>query len=58
MSKPFDLLGVAAAFAKEHGIPLNDPSLVDRFMTAAAPRLTAALRDSALIQPTTDAAPR
>ena len=52
MPKAFDLLAAAAAFAREHGIHINDPMLVERFVTDATPRLKAALGDTALIQGT------
>ncbi|WP_426137287.1 hypothetical protein [Phyllobacterium sp. SL163] len=38
-----------AVFARKNGIKLNDPTLVDRFMADAAPRLREALADPALI---------
>jgi len=48
-TKAFDLLASVAAFARENGIALNDPSLVTRFIGDAEPRLKAALSDSTLI---------
>jgi hypothetical protein len=50
--KPFDLLASAAAFAREHGIPLTEPSLVQRFTAHATRRLKAALVDPTLIHGT------
>lgn len=47
--KAFDLLASVAAFAREHAIALNDPSLVERFMADATPKLKEALADPALI---------
>ncbi|MCG3056968.1 hypothetical protein KZ287_32905, partial [Escherichia coli] len=47
--KAFDLLASVAVFARKNGIKLNDPTLVDRFMADAAPRLREALADPALI---------
>lgn len=47
--KAFDLLASLAAFARRNGIALNDPTLIDRFMADARPRLEAALSDSTLI---------
>lgn len=52
MPKAFDLLAAAAAFAREQGIHISDPMLVERFVTDATPRLKAALGDSALIHGT------
>lgn len=48
-AKAFDLLASAAAFAREHAIALNDPSLVERFISDAAPKLREALADPTLI---------
>ncbi|MDX3809044.1 MAG: hypothetical protein QHC89_22005, partial [Bosea sp. (in: a-proteobacteria)] len=48
-TKAFDLLASVAAFARENGIALNDPSLVARFITDAERRLKAALSDPTLI---------
>lgn len=48
-TKAFDLLASVAAFAREKGIALNDPSLVARFMADAERRLKAALSDTTLI---------
>jgi len=48
-AKAFDLLASVAAFARKQGIPLNDPTLVERFMVDAAPRLKEALADPTLI---------
>jgi hypothetical protein len=48
-TKAFDLLASVAAFAREHAIALNDPSLVERFIADAAPKLKEALADPALI---------
>ncbi|MDX8327357.1 hypothetical protein [Agrobacterium tumefaciens] len=50
--KAFDLLASVAVFARKNGIALNDPTLVDRFMTDAVPRLREALADPALIHGT------
>ncbi|PZU66721.1 hypothetical protein [Sphingobium sp.] len=47
--KPFDLLASLAAFAQREEIALNDPTLIDRFMTDARPRLETALSDATLI---------
>lgn len=47
--KPFDLLASASEFARESGIPLNDPTLVDSFLASAKARLEAALADSTLL---------
>lgn len=47
--KAFDLLAPVAVFARRNGIALNDPTLIDRFMADAAPRLREALADPALI---------
>lgn len=47
--KAFDLLASVAAFARERGIALNDPSLVERYIADAAPKLKEALIDSTLI---------
>ena len=43
--KAFDLVALAAAFAQRHGVGLNDPALIERFLADAAPRLKAALAD-------------
>ena len=43
----FDLLELAAAFPQRHGVGLNDPALVERFLADATPRLKAALADPA-----------
>lgn len=42
-TKGFELLASVAAFAREKGIALNDPSLVTQFIGDAEPRLKAAL---------------
>lgn len=47
--KAFDLLGSVAVFARSNGIALNDPTLVDRFLADAGPRLREALADPTLI---------
>jgi hypothetical protein len=47
--KAFDLLASLAAFAQQNRITLNDPTLIDRFMADARPKLEAALSDVALI---------
>lgn len=47
--KPFDLLAVAAAFARRKGVALTDPTLVAQFTAEATPQLTEALSDSALL---------
>jgi hypothetical protein len=47
--KAFDLLALAAAFAQRHGLDLNDPGLVERFLADAAGRLKAALADPTLL---------
>lgn len=47
--KAFDLLAAIASFALEHGIALNDPSLVERFIADAGMRLNEALSDRALL---------
>ena len=47
--KAFDLLASLAAFAQREGVALNDPMLIDRFMTDARPRLETALSDATLI---------
>jgi hypothetical protein len=49
MPKAFELLAAAAAFARKHRIPINDPMLVEQFVADAKPRLKAALDDTALI---------
>ncbi|WP_430415263.1 hypothetical protein [Parasphingorhabdus sp.] len=48
-SKAFDLLALAAAFAKEKNISLTDPLFVDRFVSDAAVRLSEALDDAPLM---------
>lgn len=48
-TKAFDLLASVAAFAREHAIALNDPSLVERFIADAEPKLKEALADPTLI---------
>lgn len=48
-TKAFDLLDSVAAFARENGIALNDPFLVERFIMHAGPRLKAALSNPTLI---------
>ncbi|UPT97741.1 hypothetical protein J4G48_0006500 [Bradyrhizobium barranii subsp. apii] len=48
-TKAFDLLASVAAFAREHAIALNDPSLVERFIADAGPKLKEALVDPTLI---------
>lgn len=52
MTKAFDLLAATASFAHERGIALNEPSLVDQFLTDATRRLKAALQDTPLIHGT------
>jgi hypothetical protein len=52
MRKPFDLLASAAAFARERGIPLIEPALIDEFTANAARRLKLALGDPTLIHGT------
>lgn len=47
--KEFDLIALAAAYAREQGIPLNHPGLADRFSDAAATRLRSALADPVLL---------
>jgi hypothetical protein len=47
--KAFDLLALAAAFARRHELDLNDPALVERFLADAADRLKAALADPTLL---------
>ena len=47
--KPFDLLASASEFARESGIPLNDPTLVESFLASARARLEAALADPTLL---------
>jgi len=47
--KAFDLLALAAAFAQRHGVGINDPALVERFLADALPRLKAALSDPTLL---------
>ena len=48
-TKAFDLLASVAAFAREDAIALNDPSLVERFVADATPKLEKALADATLI---------
>lgn len=48
-SQQFGILGVAADFARETGIALNDPELIPRFLTAAGDSLAAALRSQTLV---------
>lgn len=48
-TRAFDLLASVAAFAREHAIALNDPSLVERFIADAGPKLVEALADPTLI---------
>ena len=48
-TKAFDLLAAIAAFTREHAISLNDPSLVERFIADAAPKLRETLADPTLI---------
>lgn len=43
------MLASVAAFAREHAIALNDPSLVERFIADAGPKLKEALADPTLI---------
>lgn len=45
----FDLLASLAIFAREHRIPLNDPSIVDRFTDDATSRLREALDTPTMI---------
>ena len=47
--KDFDLLAVAAAFAKHKGVPLNDPAFVEVFLADAAQRLKDVLSDNPLL---------
>lgn len=47
--KAFELLASVASFAREHRIALNDPTLVERFIVSAEPRLKEALSDLTLI---------
>lgn len=47
--KDFDLLAVAAAFAKRKGLALNDPAFIEAFLADAGPRLKDALGDSPLL---------
>lgn len=47
--KAFDLLASVAVFARKHGIALNDPTLVERFIADAEPRLREALSNPTLI---------
>jgi hypothetical protein len=48
-TKAFDLLASVATYAREHGITLNDPSLVEPFIADATPKLKDALADPTLI---------
>lgn len=48
-TKAFALLASVASFARERGIALNEPTLVEKFMTDAEPRLKEALGDHTLI---------
>jgi hypothetical protein len=48
-TKAFDLLASVAAFARERAIALNDPSLIERFVADATPKLKEALADPTLI---------
>jgi len=48
-AKPFDLLGLLAAFARTHELALDDPTLIERFSADAARRLQTALKDPALL---------
>jgi hypothetical protein len=48
-TKAFDLLASVATFAREQAITLNDPSLVERFIADATPKLREALADRTLI---------
>lgn len=48
-TKAFALLASVAVFAREHAIALNDPSLVERCVADATPKLVEALADPALI---------
>ncbi|WP_336964002.1 hypothetical protein [Sphingobium aquiterrae] len=45
----FDLLMAAAAFARESGVALNDPTLITQFLAAAGGTLTAALQSHTLV---------
>jgi len=47
--KDFDLLAVAAAFAKRKGLALNDPAFIESFLVDAGPRLKGVLGDSPLL---------
>jgi len=47
--KPFDLLALLAAFARDQGIALDHPALVETFTADAGRRLERALTDSALL---------
>ncbi|WP_206364931.1 hypothetical protein [Sphingomonas panacis] len=47
--KAFDLLASLAAFAQANRIALNDPTLIDRFMADARPKLETALADMSLV---------
>lgn len=49
MPKPFDLLASLASFARAKGIPLNDPKLVQRYLTDASSKLEGALADRSLL---------
>lgn len=48
--KAFDLLSLAAAFARKKGISLNDPELVQRFFADAGPRLAEALANPGMLR--------
>jgi hypothetical protein len=45
----FDLLIELARFSSERSVPLNDPSIIDRFFADTGPRLKKALEDKALM---------
>lgn len=47
--KDFDLLAVAATFAKRKGVALNDPAFIEEFLADAGPRLKDALDDNPLL---------
>jgi hypothetical protein len=47
--KEFDLVALAAAYARDTGIPLNHPGLAESFSEAAAKRLRGALTDPLLL---------
>lgn len=48
-SQQFGILGVAADFAREQGIALNDPDLIPRFLTSAGDSLSVALQSQILV---------